>query len=422
MAPIIEVKNVGKKYRIGSNEPYVTLRDSLGAMTKSPWQWTKSRIRSIREGSSKNSFWALQDINFTVEPGEVFGIIGRNGAGKSTLLKILTQITPPTTGEIRLRGRVGSLLEVGTGFHQELSGRENIYLNGAILGMTRREIDRKFDQIVEFADVGKFLDIPVKRYSSGMQVRLAFSVAAHLEPEILIIDEVLAVGDAEFQKKCLGKMEEVTKKDGRTVLFVSHNMGAVRALCTRCVLLEGGRIQSIGAPDKIIGDYIAVNSDVSTIKPGKKHHVRGNGDATITQISLSGFNNQPSTSFLINEKIKLLVDFVVKNNENNLSFWLVFFDNEGSPVMSSFQKDTGISIKTEVGENKIKIELDEPGLIPGRYTLSMGILSHTDPIATEYADWVDSCLIFDVSNEFTNGRRFDKRLGKVDKQAKWQYT
>src|SRR5512135_3005375 len=216
MKPIIEVSNLSKKYRYGESQPYYTLRDTLAGIFKIPGQ-----ILNKNEQLTKDEFWALKDISFKVDEGEVLGIIGPNGSGKSTLLKILSQITPPTTGKAILRGRVGSLLEVGTGFHQELTGRENIFLNGAILGMTRAEIKKKFDEIVDFSGIEKFLDTPVKHYSSGMYIRLAFSVAAHLEPEILIVDEVLAVGDMRFQSKCLGKMGDVSRS-GRTVLFVSH--------------------------------------------------------------------------------------------------------------------------------------------------------------------------------------------------------
>ena len=219
--PIIEINHVGKRYQIGGRKPDNTLRDTItGLFDYKKWH------------KPKHDFWALQDINYTVMPGEAIGIIGRNGAGKSTLLKVLSQITPPTTGSITLRGRVASLLEVGTGFHPELTGRENIFLNGAILGMKRQEIIRNFDSIVSFAEIGEFIDTPVKRYSSGMYVRLAFAVAAHLEPEILIVDEVLSVGDAQFQKKCLGKMESIGQS-GRTVLFVSHNMPSIQALCKK---------------------------------------------------------------------------------------------------------------------------------------------------------------------------------------------
>ena len=255
--PVIAVERLSKRYRIAHHArsaPYATLREAIAANVGRLF-----RARSQRDASPSEEFWALDDVSFEVVQGEVMGIIGRNGAGKSTLLKILSRITEPTQGRVRIKGRVASLLEVGTGFHPELTGRENIFLNGAILGMSRAEIRRKFDEIVAFADVEKFLDTPVKRYSSGMYVRLAFAVAAHLEPEILIVDEVLAVGDAEFQKKCLGKMQDVSR-DGRTVLFVSHNMLAVQRLCSRALLLENGRLKSSGAVADIVADYLAVGS------------------------------------------------------------------------------------------------------------------------------------------------------------------
>jgi lipopolysaccharide transport system ATP-binding protein len=243
--PILEIQNISKKFRIGGDRSgYKTLRDSLFAG------------RSKKE--DKGEFWALQDVSFDVFPGDSIGIIGKNGAGKSTLLKILSRITPPTKGKIICRGRVASLLEVGTGFHGELSGRENIYLNGSILGLKRTEINNKFDEIVDFSGVEKFLDTPLKHYSSGMQLRLAFAVAAHLEPEILIIDEVLAVGDAEFQKKCLGKMDEISKEQGRTILFVSHNLGQVQMLCRKAILLNEGKIQKFDCVSVIVQQYTSL--------------------------------------------------------------------------------------------------------------------------------------------------------------------
>src|ERR1035437_6033880 len=235
--PIIEIKGIGKEYDIAHQKGgYVTLRDILTNVAKRPFAFLKNKVKQVTGFETKEAFWALRDVSFDVMPGEIIGIIGANGAGKSTLLKILSGITPPTEGEIIMRGRVASLLEVGTGFHPELTGRENVFLNGAILGMTKKEIVQKFDEIVAFSGVDKFLDTPVKYYSSGMQVRLAFSVAAHMEPDILIVDEVLAVGDAEFQKKSMGKMEEITKKDGRTIIFVSHNMAAIEQLCPKTIV------------------------------------------------------------------------------------------------------------------------------------------------------------------------------------------
>ena len=257
MAPIIEIKNIGKKYNITHERGrYIALRDVIMNTVKSPLAFIKSKTRKIVGLEQEEEYWALKDINLSVEKGEVIGIIGRNGAGKSTLLKILSQITPPSEGEIVLRGRVGSLLEVGTGFHPELTGRENIFLNGAILGMSRSEVSKKFEEIVEFADIRQFLDTPIKRYSSGMYVRLAFSVAAHMEPDILLIDEVLAVGDTEFQKKCLGKMDELTKKSGRTIIFVSHNMITVEQLCKKVIILKKGRIDFIGPVKEGISKYL----------------------------------------------------------------------------------------------------------------------------------------------------------------------
>lgn len=258
MRSIIEIKNLGKEYNIiHTSGKYIALRDILANIIKSPLIFLKRKAKKFIGLETKEEFWALKDVNIEINKGEVVGIIGRNGAGKSTLLKIISQITPPTTGEIILRGKVGSLLEVGTGFHPELTGRENILLNGAILGMKKEEIIRKFNEIVEFSGVEKFLDTPVKYYSSGMYVRLAFSVAAHMEPDILIIDEVLAVGDVEFQRKCLGKMDEVSKKEGRTILFVSHNMNAVEELCSRVILLDKGKIvkQSSDVSD-VIKEYV----------------------------------------------------------------------------------------------------------------------------------------------------------------------
>jgi lipopolysaccharide transport system ATP-binding protein len=259
---VIRAEGLGKKYMIGhaaERERYVALRDAITRGARNMWRNTANFIRGgvIVAGDRAEEFWALRDVSFEVKRGEVLGIIGRNGAGKSTLLKILSRITEPTEGRVTTEGRVASLLEVGTGFHSELTGRENVYLNGAILGMTRAEIRRKFDEIVAFAEVEKFLDTPVKRYSSGMYVRLAFAVAAHLEPEILIVDEVLAVGDAEFQSKCLGKMDEVSRHEGRTILVVSHNMGVITSLCREVLWLDQGTMHERGAPPSVVGHYLA---------------------------------------------------------------------------------------------------------------------------------------------------------------------
>ena len=255
--PAIEVKNISKSYVVAhTHEQYQTLRDILGNVFRHPFRAFGVYIRGIVASQERERFWALRDVSFSVERGEIFGIIGANGSGKSTLLKVLNRITPPSEGEAVLRGSLSSLLEVGTGFHPELTGRENIFFGGAIMGMRRQEIIRKFDDIVAFADVGRFLGTPVKRYSSGMQVRLAFSVAAHMEPDILLIDEVLAVGDASFQRRCLEKIHEVSTRDKRTILFVSHNLSAVSALCDRCLYLKNGRVHMIGPTAEIVATYL----------------------------------------------------------------------------------------------------------------------------------------------------------------------
>lgn len=263
----VRCHGIGKQYRIGQREAYDSLRDAITRAFRARSGWQRKRdpsLSGMRVGTG-NMIWALKDVSFDVHRGEVLGIVGRNGAGKSTLLKILSRITSPSAGHAEIRGRVGSLLEVGTGFHPELTGRENIFLNAAILGMKRVDIKRQFDAIVEFAEVERFIDTPVKRYSSGMYVRLAFAVAAHIEPEILVVDEVLAVGDASFQKRCLGRMEDIAR-GGRTVLFVSHNMAAVQSLCSRAVLLEGGRVQRVGSADDVVSHYLQKAFDPVSVR------------------------------------------------------------------------------------------------------------------------------------------------------------
>lgn len=283
--PVIQVRNLGKSYQIQktAKKPYHSLRDDLMDGLK---DLAKGKWRSPQT----ETFWALKDINFDINQGDVVGIIGRNGAGKSTLLKILSQIVQPTTGEITIRGKVGSLLEVGTGFHPELTGRENIFMNGAVLGMKRSEISRKFDEIVAFAEVEKFLDTPVKFYSSGMYVRLAFAVAAHLEPEVLIVDEVLAVGDAQFQKKCLGKMEDVSKSEGKTVLFVSHNMAAVEKICEHGLFLRQGQIMFTGTKNEAITQYLSsVFTEMDTSLKDRKDR-QGSGAVKVIRIEYRNIN------------------------------------------------------------------------------------------------------------------------------------
>lgn len=324
----IEVENIGKRYRIGLKEQMQdSFLKSVIEVLKSPitnYRKYRSLYRfddekaNSRDDSAPNSIdiiWALKNISFRVSKGEVIGIIGTNGAGKSTLLKILSRITDPTTGYAEIRGKVSSLLEVGTGFHPELTGRENVYLNGTILGMTKKEVDSKFDDIIEFSGVEKFIDTPVKRYSSGMLVRLAFSVAAHLEPEILIIDEVLAVGDAAFQQKCLGKMENVAK-EGRTVLFVSHNMAAVEHLCSRAIWIDGGQVVEIGETKKIIETYLQKSMQHARIPLADREDRRGEGDIMLNRLDIESEDGQAINHASTGKNLILRLHYITNANKS----------------------------------------------------------------------------------------------------------
>lgn len=365
--PIIQVRGLSKSYNIGVDKTYKTLSGSLTAALKSPFK-TARGINKHYE-----TFWALKDINFDVERGEVVGIIGRNGAGKSTLLKILSRITAPTEGEIRLRGRVGSLLEVGTGFHPELTGRENIYFNGAILGMKKREIDDKFDEIVKFSGVEKFLDTPVKRYSSGMNVRLAFSVAANLDPEILVVDEVLAVGDAEFQKKCLGKMSEVAE-GGRTVLFVSHNMNAVEQLCSSCIKLENGTITDYSHDVRsVIKQYL-----FSQLFNDKISEWNNDGNQFLnpwfvpSSIYIGNENAERLPLPVKNDKdIWIHIEGNLKENDPALTLGYAIYNEDGYLLFRSYHKDGDEDNWPElkIGENHIQSKIPKRFLNEGIYKI-----------------------------------------------------
>jgi lipopolysaccharide transport system ATP-binding protein len=337
MRPIIKAEHISKQYRIGGRDTaYATVRESLMSAARAP-------LKLLRRNGERQeqTFWALRDVGFEVNPGEVVGIIGRNGAGKSTLLKILSRITEPTEGRIKLYGRVGSLLEVGTGFHQELSGRENIYLNGSILGMGRKEIAAKFDEIVAFAEIEKFIDTPVKRYSTGMYVRLAFAVAAHLEPEILLVDEVLAVGDVEFQRKCLGKMEEVAER-GRTVMFVSHNMAAIQRLCTRGILLRDGAIAADTNVPSAIREYLASGLE----QPGERiwsspEEAPGDEVVRLKAVRARNAKMEIASRFGVSDEWYLEVEFWVLVPGVNINVNINLYDEAGTLifVMGDFQDD-----------------------------------------------------------------------------------
>ena len=389
--PIIEINNISKKYKIGAKEPYFSLRDVLAGLIKNPIDYLMPR-KKVGDGLLEQEFWALKDVSFNVEQGEVIGIIGRNGAGKSTLLKILSRITPPTIGEVVLRGRMASLLEVGTGFHPELTGRENVFLNGAILGMKRWEVNKKFKQIVEFAEVEKFLDTPVKHYSSGMYMRLAFAVAAHLEPEILVIDEVLAVGDAEFQKKCLGKMEDVSKHDGRTILFVSHNLSAIQRLCERSIYMDNGKVSKIGKTPEVIDTYVNKNNSTSELLYSSTESRQGNGKCRITKIDLSDSFDKPKDIFEMGENIQINLNLEFNQKIDNLEASILITNLENEQFSHIINDELDLSKLTiKNSKLKIKVILDNIFFTPDLYKISVWLGN-----SQEVYDYLIDCCKFNM--------------------------
>jgi homopolymeric O-antigen transport system ATP-binding protein len=375
MPATISARNLGKRYRVNHAQeraPYRTLRDTLSRAATAPLR----RLRGETSGA-REEFWALKDVSFDIQPGEVVGIIGRNGAGKSTLLKILSRITKPTTGEVEINGRVGSLLEVGTGFHQELTGRENVYMNGSILGMSRREIDRRFDEIVDFAEIERFLDTPVKRYSSGMYVRLAFAVAAHLDPELLIIDEVLAVGDAEFQQKCLGKMQDAAR-GGRTVIFVSHNMAAVRNLCTSAYVIDHGSVAFEGKPETAINHYLESSdahtrsneTDASTIR--ERH---GDGRIRLEKTRMRDQDGSVEAAFRVGAPFEVELDFNSTVASRSAIVGITVKDALGIELFTTNSNDRGELLDIDVGHFRCSVKIDPCYLKAGRYSIQVGLVA-----------------------------------------------
>lgn len=376
MKPIIEVKKIGKKYDITHMKGgYVSLRDVVAGVFKNPFSFVQKKAKQIIGLEKKEDFWAIKDISFNVEKGEVVGVIGSNGAGKSTLLKILTGITPPTEGEAIIRGRVGSLLEVGTGFHPELSGRDNIFLNGAILGMKKKEIAKKFDEIVAFAGIEKFLDTPVKHYSSGMYVRLAFSVAAHMDPEILLIDEVLAVGDAEFQKRCLGKMDQITKEQGRTILFVSHNLSAIQQLCKKTIVLEQGKIVFEGDTEKAIEYYTQHQNGQPTVDLRKTQNRRGTGDIKLTGFRIENEGGDIVHAIKSNTPASFIFSYECPSPDEienvDMSFSIDKKMSLISVVYNSYTKEVLPKLKTS---GDIKFNIKKVPFAPGIYGIGVRVL------------------------------------------------
>jgi lipopolysaccharide transport system ATP-binding protein len=370
---VIHVEKLSKRYKLGQREKYGTLRDAIRDAARAPFR----KLAGGQQGNLEDEyFWALKDASFEVEAGDVVGVIGRNGSGKSTLLKLLSRITTPTEGYAEITGRVGSLLEVGTGFHPELTGRENIYLSGSILGMRRREIDEKFDEIVKFSEIERFLDTPVKRYSSGMYVRLAFAVAAHLDPEILLVDEVLAVGDLQFQKKCLGKMQDISGS-GRTILFVSHAMDSIKRLCTKCILLSSGKIAEIGEPANVISTYLrnSVGSDGSSTRwLSQRQDPWQHKEFSPLVLSLEDEDGNGVSSVIgTSQKVWIRIEGVVKEFWPNLLVGIALYDSAGTCLFENtpFDYEESKWPNLRQGHNTLRGELPVSLLNAGAYRIEV---------------------------------------------------
>lgn len=413
-ATAISVQGISKMYRIGASHPSGTLRESVAETVSRPIRRLQARLHGEPLADRDDIFWALNDVSFEVQHGEVLGLIGRNGAGKSTLLKILSGITEPTGGRAELRGRVGSLLEVGAGFHPELTGRENVFLNGAILGMSRAEIRRKFDEIVAFAEIDQFLDTPVKRYSSGMFVRLAFAVAAHLEPEILLVDEVLAVGDVAFQKKCLGKMDDVARA-GRTIIFVSHNVGAIRALCSRAILLRGGRVISDGAAAETVAEYLNMleNSGAESLLDKKER--KGAGAIKFERIDIRIDEDAVPGVLATGQPARFVMN--VSRGCAGASCSFTIYDQYGHPItyLNSASQSTQ-DIRRAADRSTFVCEMDELMLLPGRYRINVALW-----LDDELQDHVEGAAYFQVTHGYVGGRSVapDNAFGSVHLPHRW---
>jgi lipopolysaccharide transport system ATP-binding protein len=413
----IRVEGLGKQYHIGRlREPYKSLREVLTRAAVKPFQWMWSRLSGgERNGNAgEDAIWAMRDVSFEVKQGEVLGVIGRNGAGKSTLLKVLSRITEPTEGCAEIRGRIGSLLEVGTGFHPELTGRENVYLSGSILGMRKVEIDRKFDEIVAFAEVETFIDTMVKRYSSGMYLRLAFAVAAHLDPEILLVDEVLAVGDAAFQNKCLGKMGSVAGA-GRTVLFVSHNMGAITRLCPRALWLDGGRLREDGPAAAVVHNY------QTEVRSATGNWSRVADDVedrefAFTAIRTLDKNRRPTDLFAADEEIAVEINYLVNRELSACSISVRVYNFEGLVVFTTSDGDSArvSALEKTPGSYVSSFVVPPHFLAPGAYTLQ--VAAHA-PMRHMY-ELLDNCVSLEVSASGSLGA-LDGRLGAVQPLLRW---
>jgi lipopolysaccharide transport system ATP-binding protein len=410
----IRVEELSKEYRIGLRKRrHDTLRDQLTDGLRALFR------RNGQVYPPRETMWALKDVSFEVREGEMVGIIGHNGAGKSTLLKILSRITEPTSGCARIQGRVGSLLEVGTGFHPELTGRENIYLNGAILGMKRTEIERKFDEIVAFAEVERFIDTPVKHYSTGMYLRLAFAVAAHLEPEILLVDEVLAVGDAAFQKKCLGKMEGVAK-EGRTILFVSHNMAAIKSLCTRAILLAGGHVVCDGSVDEVVDSYFVPEVEMTTRKLVPENTERiGTGEAKLRFVQLADLLDKPVSQLYFGQPLRVTLGFDVLTDIQNALIEVSIGTPDGIDVVFSTTIDGGKPL-THLMTGRYEVDADfSIVLLPRRYSIGIGI-HHANGTTIDFVRRVMDFIVLKVAQNGGDHYGWDSVRGYVRGLPRWQ--
>jgi lipopolysaccharide transport system ATP-binding protein len=425
MQPIIRVQGLSKRYSIGRVEPYRTLRESIVRSVTAPARIARAMFDgAARDGGARDNgerhVWALRDVSFDVMPGEVLGLIGRNGAGKSTLLKLLSRVTEPTAGRAEIYGRIGSLLEVGTGFHAELTGRENIYLSGAILGMRRAEIQRKFDEIVAFAEVEKFVDTPVKHFSSGMYVRLGFSVAAHLEPEILLVDEVLAVGDAAFQKKCMGKMGDVARA-GRTIIFVSHNMASIEALCESCLLIGKGRLEDKGEPGKIIERYMTAEAGQGSGRRSLTDHPGRRRDSIPMMTSVALFSNsrEPISGLRMGSPLSVRVSFSSPEPLRPI-IGVNVKTAQGAPVFGVSNRWTHQGFDGPVARSgTISCDFKSLPLMPGTYTIDLGFGDFGD-ISREL-DVIFEAIPFEVfpTDVYGTGRLPGHTDGPVFWDANW---
>jgi len=418
-ATAIKIENLSKLYRLGEV--------GTGTLSHDLHRWwaqvrgkedpfAKLGEENKRDAKGGNWVWALKDVNYEINQGDVVGIVGKNGAGKSTLLKLLSRVTAPTTGSIKVRGRIASLLEVGTGFHPELTGRENVFLNGAILGMSKAEIKRKMDEIIDFAGIERYVNTPVKRYSSGMYVRLAFAVAASLESEILVVDEVLAVGDQEFQNKCLGKMKDVSSKEGRTVLFVSHNLASIKSLCTTAVLVKNGTVTLSGTVQDVIKTYLSEfnSGQESDLIEDASRVIKGKG-AQITHVTL--FNQQALATqrFLYKEKIRFVIRLNVTQQLTNVFFDLTFLNHFGDPIGYSFSSS---NYSFNPGTQVIEVLVDNH-FLPGDFSISLGVHKNTGE-TLEYIQAFKKITISPTASEDSSDYPFEWIHGSINLESRWE--